>query len=434
MRLTKTEKRTVLFLTLLLVITVGYALLSQTLDINGTTNIKKTTWSIIWDNVVVKDGSVSGDAVTTAASITNTEKTLVEYSISLSEPGEFYEFTVDAKNEGTIDGMVNVVSNKVYESNGTTEKQLPAYLTYSVTYNNGKPIDRNHLLSAGTTEKYKVRVEFKDVEASLLPTQEETIKFKFSVDYVQADENAIAPYAQPQNFETDDWDTVIEAIKSGNTDNYNVGDEKEVDLGTLGKHRLRIANKSTPAECSNEGFSQSACGFVLEFADIIIEHNMNTTNTNVGGWPASEMYTYVNNDIYNALPEVLRNSITNTKVVSGHGLTSGESNFTSTDKLYLLSTHEVWEDVDGYTISGIDYYDTAYNNTRQLDYYKNAGVTTSNYSGAIKQKNGSNAWWWLRSARSYHIDSFCYVSSSGNWDSSGGANYAVGVSPAFRIA
>ena len=188
MRLTKKEKRITLFLTLLLVITVGYALLSQTLDINGTSKIKKTTWSIIWDNVVVKDGSVSGDSVTTAASITNTEKTLVEYSITLSEPGEFYEFTVDAKNEGTIDGMVNVVSNKVYQSNGTTERELPSYLTYSVTYNDGKAIEAKHLLSAGSTEKYKVRVEFKDVEASQLPSQEETIKFKFSVDYVQADD------------------------------------------------------------------------------------------------------------------------------------------------------------------------------------------------------------------------------------------------------
>ena len=190
MRLTKTEQRTILFLTLLLVITVGYALLSQTLDINGTTNIKKTTWSIIWDNVVVKDGSVSGDAVTTAASITNTEKTLVEYSISLSEPGEFYEFTVDAKNEGTIDAMVNVVSNKVYESNGTTEKTLPEYLTYTVTYSDGKTIEPKHLLSAGSTEKYKVRVEFKDVSADKLPSQNETLKFKFEVEYIQADDSA----------------------------------------------------------------------------------------------------------------------------------------------------------------------------------------------------------------------------------------------------
>ena len=191
MRLTKTEKRTILFLTLLLVITVGYALLSQTLDINGTTNIKKTTWSIIWDNVVVNENSVKGDAVTQAAQITNTEKTLVEYSITLSEPGEFYEFTVDAKNEGTIDGMVNIVSNKTYESNGTTEKTLPEYLTYSVTYSDGKAIAPKQLLKAGTTEKYKVRVEFKDVSADKLPSQNETLKFKFEVEYVQADDTAV---------------------------------------------------------------------------------------------------------------------------------------------------------------------------------------------------------------------------------------------------
>ena len=191
MRLTKTEKRTILFLTLLLVITVGYALLSQTLDINGTTNIKKTTWSIIWDNVQVNSNSVKGTSVTTAAQITNTEKTLVEYSISLSEPGEFYEFTVDAKNEGTIDGMVNTVSNKVYESNGTTEKTLPEYLTYSITYSDGKTIEPKQLLSAGSTEKYKVRVEFKDVAADKLPTQNETLKFKFEVEYVQADDSAV---------------------------------------------------------------------------------------------------------------------------------------------------------------------------------------------------------------------------------------------------
>ena len=187
----KKEKKIILLLAILLVITVGYALLSQTLNINGTTNIKKTTWSIIWDNVVVNENSVKGDAVTTAAQITNTEKTLVEYSISLSEPGEFYEFTVDAKNEGTIDGMVNVVSNKVYESNGTTEKTLPEYLTYTVTYSDGKAIAPKQLLKAASTEKYKVRVEFKDVSASQLPSQNETLKFKFEVEYVQADDSAV---------------------------------------------------------------------------------------------------------------------------------------------------------------------------------------------------------------------------------------------------
>jgi hypothetical protein len=203
-------------------------------------------------------------------------------------------------------------------------------------------------------------------------------------------------------------------------------------MGTFGTHTLRIANCTKPTECSTEGFSQTACGVVLEFVDIIAPHIMNSTNTNVDGWPASSMETYVNNDIYNALPSVIQNAIIDTTVVSGHGSTTGETNFTSTNKLYLLSTHEVWEDVDENTSSGIDYYDTAYHNTRQLDYYKGLNVTTSNYSSTIKKDGISNSYWWLRSAYSNDTYAFNGVYYYGGWSYSN-ANNTGGVSPAFRI-
>ena len=229
------------------------------------------------------------------------------------------------------------------------------------------------------------------------------------------------------SFADADWATIAAVAKSGNyAGTYNVGDTKEVDLGSLGKHTVRVANTSTPAECSQEGFSQTACGFVLEFADIITKHNMNSTNTNVGGWPASSMRSYLSTDIYNALPADLQSAIIDTKVVSGHGK-DDSANFTSTDKLYLLSTAEVW--VQG-TSNTIDY-DTGRNNTRQLDYY--AGVTTNSYSKAIKQLNGSNYYWWLSTARSLDTINFYAVDSNGGRALSGGiAQY--GVSPAFRIA
>ena len=92
----------------------------------------------------------------------------------------------------------------------------------------------------------------------------------------------------PKNFSTDDWETIIDAIREENDGVYNVGDTKEIDLGSYGKHTLRIANKSTPSECSNTNFSQSACGFVLEFVDIITLHKMNDTAINVGGWPSGK--------------------------------------------------------------------------------------------------------------------------------------------------
>ena len=170
---------------------------------------------------------------------------------------------------------------------------------------------------------------------------------------------------------------------------------------------------------------QTVCGFVLEFADIIIDHAMNDNDTNNGGWPATSMRTFVNNDIYNSLPSEIKNAIIDTTVVSGHGIMSGEENFISTDKLYLLAPKEIYTNWFG---GG----DTAKNLTRTLDYYTALRVTTSIYSGAIK-KNGTSAdWWWLRTATSIDNYSFYYVNEGGKL-SNNAARGTRGVSPAFRI-
>ena len=229
---------------------------------------------------------------------------------------------------------------------------------------------------------------------------------------------------EPKDFSTDSWETIVEAVEEGNTSKYNVGDTKDVELEGYGKHTLRIANKSTPSECSTSGFSQTACGFVLEFADIITTHTMNDTITYVGGWPATSMRTFVNNDIYNAIPSEIKNAIIDTTVVSGHG-SKDTANFTSTDKLYLLAPKEIYTDWS-------KSYDTAKDLTRTLDYYTSIGVTTSSYSGAIK-KNGTNASiWWLRSAKSSNNNYFYIVDSGGDW-SNISANITYGVSVAFRM-
>ena len=192
---------------------------------------------------------------------------------------------------------------------------------------------------------------------------------------------------------------------------------------------MRLANTSP---CTNGETSETACGFVVEFADIISEQKMNNSSgTNVGGWPASDMRTYVNGTIYDSLPSKLQNIIVETRVVSSHGSTAGEVNFTSSDKLYLLSSKEVWgNDESSYAVSN----DTAEKETRQLDYYKSKGVTAVNYSGTIKY--GSNDFgveWHLRSADSSSRMQFFTVGSSGNW-SEPLADINRGVSPAFRIA
>ena len=237
--------------------------------------------------------------------------------------------------------------------------------------------------------------------------------------------------SEPNSFATDSWKTIINAVKNNNIGKYNVGDTKTINMGTYGTHTLRLANKSTPSECSGTGFSQTACGFVLEFADLITTHPMNDSATNTGGWPATTMRTFVNDSIYNALPSDLRNSIINTTVVSGIGSSDSSGSatcFKSTDKLYLLAPREIYNNYDGT-------YDTANSLTRTLDYYITQGVTTTNYSGAIKRgENISyNQWWWLRNANSQLNYSFSMVYDNGSFINNFGANQSIGVSPAFRI-
>ena len=228
---------------------------------------------------------------------------------------------------------------------------------------------------------------------------------------------------EPKSFSEDSWATIAANVRAGNISKYNVGDTKTIELDGFGTHTVRIANTTTPSECNNPDFSQTACGFVIEFADIITEYHMNEEPTNVGGWENSDMRSYVNSTILNSFPEDLKDLIIDTKVVSGYGA-DDSSNFVTTDKLYLLATGEIWE--NGENEDNIIDEDTARNLTRQLDYYN--GVTTDEGYKAIK-----NDLLWLRSADSDNAGTFYFVGDSGGWgiDSANSTDYGVAV--AFRL-
>ena len=226
-------------------------------------------------------------------------------------------------------------------------------------------------------------------------------------------------------FSTDSWATIVSSVKNGNNRGYKVGETKKIDMGNYGIHTVRIANTSTPSECRTAGFSQTACGFVLEFADIITNYAMKEDGTNTGGWPATTMRTFINNEIYNSLPSELRNAIINTKVVSGH-INSETENYTSTDKLYLLSIPEIWNDWS--SLSSTGYYDTASKLTRTLDYYILKGITAENSRDAVKESEANDSWF----IRTVVSDRFYYINGDGHLTEEH-PDFEMGVSPAFRI-
>ena len=201
----KKSKKYLWLLLLLLAVSIGYAAISTTLKITGSATVTKQTWNVYWDTPVVTTGSKSMTAPTRTQDSGDSANTKLEWTVTLDLPGDFYEFTVDAVNAGTIDAMIAV--------NGITNTVSPAlpvnpdYIKYEVTYEDGTTVPlEKHLLpkatvSGNTTtptkEKYKVRVYY-DENAATRDTINNmsattTYTFTFGVTYIQATDDAVIP-------------------------------------------------------------------------------------------------------------------------------------------------------------------------------------------------------------------------------------------------
>ena len=446
------KNKILLLLILLLGISIGFAALSTTLKINGSAILNKNTWSIYWDDesIVVNPNGKSGTPTVTNGT-DGSSKTKLTWSVSLDLPGDFYEFTIDAVNDGSIDAMVDTIDE--------TLPTLPSYIKYSVTYASGVPVVRHQKFDKNSREKYKVRIEVLDTmtreDIANVPEGGIEYTFSYEVNYAQATSEA---YEKATTFENDSWNVIKNNVEVY-PEAYPVGSTKTIEMDLDGDdnpetYTLRVANNSRPDVCFGENFSQTACGFVVEFADIITTHRINSDDragtagsSSTGSWNFSDMRAFVNSGvyayenidyttsgIYYRLPLDLKNSIIPTKVLSGHNAIDTQ-NFETTDKLYLLSTVEVWGDT---LPSGSTGYETlSTSQTRQLDYYRNNGVTlTDNCSYALKKNlRGENTNWWLRAPQAIGTWNYVYVSANngGCWDRIP-VRYSEGVSPAFRLS
>ena len=147
------EQRTrnmVLFtMILFLLIGVGYAMISTNLSINGNLAVDKVTWDVHFENIVLDEkNTVQGTPV-----LSNNDTT-IDYSVTLQRPGDYYSFTVDAVNEGTIDAMISGIAPE-----GLTPAQKE-YINYSLTYADGEEVQDKDYLAVGETVTFKVEVEY----------------------------------------------------------------------------------------------------------------------------------------------------------------------------------------------------------------------------------------------------------------------------------
>lgn len=417
-----------LILTLSITLGVTYSYLAAKInnrESSSTIKVESGQLSITYENNssnIILNNIKPGDSVTKQFTLTgfnNTKPNAITTNTDLK-----YKIGIAIDNNTFSEGALTYALTK--DSTSSSNGKLANDATGTINSSGIQYIGKGYFVSGANNDKhiYNLTISFPDTNEDQSIDQGASFAC-----HVTVKDNSIV---EPTTFAEDSWETI-----AGNTssDVYKVGDTKQVLIGNK-PYTVRIANKSTPDECNKKDFSQTACGFVVEFVDILMEEIMNSENSNVGGWPATKPRALANRDYINYLPSDLQSVITKTKVVSGHGNSDRNANRTdgnweSEDKIYLLSAHEVWADK---IIDNEKEIDTAYGQTRQLDYYADKGVTTSNnYSYAMKKSDiwNSNSLWWLRATNSSN-DMFLAVSDSGDWTYFLTTN-TLGIAPAFRI-
>ena len=186
-----------ILLLILLSIGIGYAYLTSNLSITGATEIAANSWDIHFANLVVNENSV--DATTPAAIDTN-DDTSITYTVKLNRPKEFYEFTVDVVNEGSLPGKVSISS-----LSGITA-EAEDIVDYSITYTNGNPVQVGDILNAGATKHIKVRVYYNDeIDIEDLPSTNLNLTLTYTLQYVQSEEDEF------------DTNTLVQQLKTKNS-------------------------------------------------------------------------------------------------------------------------------------------------------------------------------------------------------------------------
>ena len=155
-------------------------------------------------------------------------------------------------------------------------------------------------------------------------------------------------------------------------------------------------------------------GLTFEATNSVLgAQRMNATNTNAGGWEASELRGRLNSgDLWALLPTELTGKIhAVTKMTDNKGGGSVGTPTATTDSVFLLSRKEIW---NGSSKEGYQY-----------DFYALKGTSNSNYDGHDLQKLP-----FLRSLSDSSDDSFALPRYSGYWyyGSAGGENL---IYPAF---
>ena len=187
---------------LLVFMGIGYAILSQTLNISGIANMRGN-WNVKITNMELLSENKTGRAEEVSHSFTDTTAT---FEANLYMPGDSIEYRVTVENQGNIDALLKSITPT------TTNRSEGIKFSHS-------EID-NTILTAGKKITFTMKVEFLE-DATSIP-KVDNVKYNLELVYVQYDGGEYTPAIEPAEescFMISDDGTLLSYDKSCGTDN-----------------------------------------------------------------------------------------------------------------------------------------------------------------------------------------------------------------------
>lgn len=210
-------------------------------------------------------------------------------------------------------------------------------------------------------------------------------------------------------FANNTWEQIIEACHNNEVpDTWKVADQKPMTINGV-NYQIDIIGKNHDTYVSG-----GKAPLTFQLHDCYGKtKNMNSSNTNSGGWTSCAMRSTHLPAILALMPTEVQNGIREVNKMTSAGSYSDTIN-TTADKLFLLSEIEIFGNVS-YSKSG---------EGTQYDYYK-AG------NSKVKKINDS-MYWWERSPHGNGFENFCSVYDGDSGITTyGAASYVFGVAFAF---
>lgn len=195
---------------------------------------------------------------------------------------------------------------------------------------------------------------------------------------------------------------------------FALGDTKDVTLSGIGIMTLQIADFDHDYLSGATTAKKAAVTFLCK--NLLYQtYQMNSSDTNNGGFPSSSLCSTLNGSIYNALPSDLK------AVIKTAYKWYGTGNNTTNGK---WSGHKLWLPLTFETFGESSYSPATERTTGNARQYP---IFTGNASRIKKMNNGGGSaqWYWLASPFATNVTAFCIVGSGGS--GSGNASHSNGV-------